>query len=90
MQQAVSVPVVISQSGSTDSNRKLSDLFNGHEESELTTGWENMTRTPTTTNWSSAQGGESQDAFETETPEVPSGGSSTPKTPALDRAHFKW
>jgi serine/arginine repetitive matrix protein 2 len=50
------------------------------------TGWEDMSRTPTTTNESAAQGGEVQNDRETETPEVPSAGSSTPETPALDRA----
>ena len=52
------------------------------------TGWEDMSRTPTTTNESATQGGEVQNDRETETPEVPSGGSSTPETPALDRAPF--
>ena len=52
------------------------------------TGWEDMSRTPTTTNKSAAQGGEVQNDRETETLEVPSGGSSTPETPALDRAPF--
>jgi hypothetical protein len=50
MQQPVSAPVVISQSGSTDPSRKLSDLFNGCKESELMTRWEDMSRTPTTAN----------------------------------------
>jgi hypothetical protein len=85
---AVSAPVVISQSGSADSSRKLSDLFNGRNESELVTDLEDMSRTPTTTSESAAQGGESVDVRETETPEVPSGGSSTLETPALDKAPF--
>jgi hypothetical protein len=79
----LSAPVVILQSGSTDSSRKLSDLFKGR-----VTDWEDMSRTPTTTNKGAAQGGESVNDRETETPEVPSGGSSTPETPALDRAPF--
>jgi hypothetical protein len=40
LQQPVSAPVVMSQSGSTDSSRKLSDVFNGRNESELVTDWE--------------------------------------------------
>ena len=86
LQQPVSAPVAISKSGSTDSSRKLSDLFNGRKESELMTDWENMSRTPTTTtDKSAAQGRESQNDPETEAPEVPSRGSSTtPETPAID------
>jgi serine/arginine repetitive matrix protein 2 len=51
------------------------------------TKWEDMSRTPTT-NENAAQGGESQDDREPETPEVHSAGSSTPETPALDRPPF--
>ena len=45
---------------------------------------EGMSRTPTTTttNEIAAQGGESVDVRETETPEGPSGRPSTPETPA--------
>ena len=80
-QQPVSPPVVISQS-STDASRKPSDLFDGR------TDWEDMSRTPTTTNESTAQGRESQNDPEPETPEIPSGGSSTPETPAHERPAF--
>lgn len=53
------------------------------------TEWADMSRTPTTTNESAAQGGgDTMDDREAETPEVPSGGSSTPETPALDRSPF--
>ena len=46
-----------------------------------------MSRTPTTTNESATQGeGEAQDDREPETPEVSSWGSSTPKTPAVQRS----
>ena len=76
--------------GSTDSSRKLSDLFNGWpgKESKLMASWKDMPKTPTTTNESAAQGGESHNDPETETPEVPSGCSSMPETPALDRVPF--
>ena len=85
LQQSVSPPVANSKSGSTDSSRKLSDLSNGQKESELMTDWENMSRTSTaTTDKSAAQGKESQNNPETETPEVPSRGSSTPETPIID------
>jgi len=50
--------------------------------------WKDMPKTPTTTNESAAQGGESHNDPETETPEVPSGCSSMPETPALDRVPF--
>ena len=53
------------------------------------TEFDDMSKTPTTTNESAAQGeGETQDDREPETSEVPSGGSSTPETPALDRLPF--
>jgi serine/arginine repetitive matrix protein 2 len=64
-------------------SRKLSDLFDARKESELMTDWEDMSRTPTTTNESAAQGRESHN--EAETQDVPSRGSSTPETPALDK-----
>jgi hypothetical protein len=82
LQQPVSAPVVTSPSGSTDSSRKLSDLFNGRKESELATDLEDISGTPTTTNESAAQGGESVDVRETETPEVPSGGLSNARDPS--------
>ena len=88
LQQPVSAPVVISQSESTDASRKLSDLFDGRKQRELMTDWEDTSRTPTTTNESAAQGKESQNDSGPETPEVPSGGSSTPETPAHDRPPF--
>jgi hypothetical protein len=86
LQQPVSAPVVISQSGSTDLSRKLSDLFNGQKE---LTEWTDISMTPTTTNESATQcEGEAQDDREPKTPEVSSRGSSMPKTPALDRQPF--
>jgi len=88
LQQPVSAPVVISQSGSTDMTRKLSDLLHGGEENDIMTDWEDMSRTPTTTDESTAQGRESRNASEPETLEVPSGGSSTPETPAHDKPPF--
>jgi len=84
LQQPLSAPVVISQSGSTDISRKLSELFDGQKGSELMTDWEDMSRTPTTTNESTTQGRESHNEPEPETQEVPSGGSSMPETPAHD------
>lgn len=86
LQQPVPSPVVISQSESTDVSRKLSDLFDARKESELMTDWEDMSRTPTTTNESAAQGRESHN--EPEIQDVPSRGSSTPETPALDKLPF--
>ncbi|KAI0281542.1 hypothetical protein BC826DRAFT_1068957 [Russula brevipes] len=83
--QPVSAPVVVSQSGSTDNSRKLSDLFDGRKEGVLMADWEDMSRTPTTPNESTMQGRESQHEIEPETREVPSGGSSTPETPAHDK-----
>jgi len=88
LQQPVSAPVVISQSGSTDVSRKLSDLFDSRKESELMTDWEDMSRTPTTTIESTAQGRESHNESEPETQEVSSAGSSTPETPAHDKPPF--
>lgn len=84
--QPVPSPVVISQSESTDVSRKLSDLFDARKASELMTDWEDMSRTPTTTNESAVHGRESHNEPETE--DVPSRGSSTPETPALDKPSF--
>jgi len=90
LQQPVPAPVVISRSGSTNASRKLSDLFDGRKGSELMTDWEDISRTPTTTNESAAQARESQSVpeHEPETREISSGGSSTPETPARDRPPF--
>jgi hypothetical protein len=80
-------PVVIEQSGSeADSSRKLSDLLNGRKGSELMSEWENMSRTPTTTDESATQGRESQNVPETERPEVLSGGLFDPRDTSARQA----
>jgi hypothetical protein len=87
LQQPVLAPVVIEQSGSeADSSRKLSDLLNGRKGSELMTEWEDMSRTPTTTDESATQGGESQNVPETERPEVLSGGIFDPRDTSARQA----
>ncbi|KAI9509498.1 hypothetical protein F5148DRAFT_1187202, partial [Russula earlei] len=90
LQQPVSAPVVITQSESTDVSRNLSDLFDGRKEKQLLADWEDISRTPTTTNESAAQSRQSQNVPEpeSETREVPSAGSLTPETPARDRPPF--
>ena len=91
LQPPVSAPAVISQPGSTDVSRKpsLSDLLDVRKASELMTDLgEVISRTPTTTNDDSTQGGESQSRPEPRIRHPPSDGSSTPETPAYDKPPY--
>ncbi|KAI9512440.1 hypothetical protein F5148DRAFT_903024 [Russula earlei] len=87
LQQPVSAPVVITQSGSTDESRNLPDLLDGRKERRV--NWEDIW-TPTTTNGSAAQSRQTQNVPEPEssTRELPSAGSLTLETPARGRSSF--